>query len=39
MTGNAETNLEMVKNVAMRLGDLIENVVFLGGASTALLIT
>lgn len=29
MTGNAETNLEMGKNVAMRLGDPIENVVFL----------
>ena len=29
----------MVSNVATRLGDLVGNVVFLGGAATALLIT
>jgi hypothetical protein len=29
----------MVSNVATQLGDLVENVVFLGGAATALLIT
>ncbi len=29
----------MVRNVATRLGDLVENVVFLGGAATTLLIT
>lgn len=39
MTDNAITNLAMVSNVATRLGDLVENVVFLGGAATALLIT
>lgn len=39
MTANATINLAMVRYVAERLGDLVESVVFLGGASTALLIT
>ena len=39
MTDNAIINLAMVRDVATRLGDLVEHVVFLGGAATALLIT
>ena len=39
MTDNAIINLAMVSNVATRLGDLVGNVVFLGGAATELLIT
>lgn len=35
----ASANLEMVRHVAERLGDLRERVVFLGGATTTLLIT
>ncbi len=33
------TNLDMIKTVAMRLGPLNAKVVFLGGATTELLIT
>lgn len=39
MVRAVETNLEMVRHVARRLGDLRDRVVFLGGAATALLIT
>lgn len=39
MVRTAETNLEMIRHVARRLGGLRERVVFLGGAATALLIT
>ena len=40
MTGVPRTkNLELISLVAGRLQDLVENVVFLGGCSTALLIT
>ena len=35
----AKHNLAMIHHVAIRLGDLVESVVFLGGASTTLLIT
>lgn len=35
----AEHNLAMIHHVAVRLGDLVERVVFLGGATTTLLIT
>lgn len=35
----AENNLAMIRHVAMRLGDLVDSVVFLGGATTTLLIT
>lgn len=35
----AEHNLAMIRHVAMRLGDLVDRVVFLGGAATTLLIT
>lgn len=35
----AEHNLGMIHHVAVRLGDLVESVVFLGGATTTLLIT
>ena len=39
MVRAVETNLEMIKHVARRLGGLRDRVVFLGGATTALLIT
>lgn len=39
MTNNATTNIAMVRDVATRFGDIVEDVVFLGGAATALLIT
>lgn len=39
MVRAADTNLEMIRHVARRLGDLRERMVFLGGAATALLIT
>ena len=39
MVRTLETNLEMIRHVAMRLGDLRNRVVFLGGAATALIIT
>ena len=39
MTRSLATNLAMVRRVAERLGDLRDQVVFLGGAATALLIT
>lgn len=39
MVRAVETNLEMIRHVARRLGDLRERVAFLGGAATALLIT
>ena len=39
MTRTVETNLEMIRHVARRLGVLRERMVFLGGAATALLIT
>jgi len=39
MVRAVETNLEMIRHVARRLGDLRDRVVFLGGAATALLIT
>jgi hypothetical protein len=39
MVSAVETNLEMIRHVARRLGDLRDRVVFLGGAATALLIT
>lgn len=35
----AKHNLAMIHHVAMRLGDLVDSVVFLGGATTTLLIT
>lgn len=35
----AEHNLAMIHHVAVRLGDFVESVVFLGGATTTLLIT
>lgn len=35
----AEHNLAMIRHVAMRLGDHVDSVVFLGGAATTLLIT
>ena len=35
----AKHNLAMIHQVAMRLGDLVDSVVFLGGATTTLLIT
>jgi predicted nucleotidyltransferase len=35
----AKHNLTMIYHVAMRLGDLVDSVVFLGGATTTLLIT
>jgi hypothetical protein len=38
MTRSLATNLAMVRRVAERLGDLRDQVVFLGGAATALLI-
>ena len=39
MNKTAQTNLEMVKLVASRLDYLLDKVVFLGGATTGLLIT
>lgn len=39
MVRAVETNLEMIRQVARRLGELRERMVFLGGAATALLIT
>ncbi len=39
MVRAVETNLEMIRHVASRLGVLRERMVFLGGAATALLIT
>ncbi|NVN89940.1 MAG: hypothetical protein HXX11_04985 [Desulfuromonadales bacterium] len=39
MVRAVETNLEMIRHVARRLGSLRERMVFLGGAATALLIT
>lgn len=39
MVRAVETNLEMIRLVAGRLGELRERMVFLGGAATALLIT
>jgi predicted nucleotidyltransferase len=39
MVSAVESNLEMIRHVAKRLGDLRDRVVFLGGAATALLIT
>jgi predicted nucleotidyltransferase len=39
MVRAVETNLEMIRHVARRLGDLRKRVVFLGRAATALLIT
>jgi len=39
MVRAVESNLEMIRHVAKRLGDLRDRVVFLGGAATALLIT
>ncbi len=39
MVKAVETNLEMIRYVARRLGDLREKVVFLGVAATVLLIT
>jgi hypothetical protein len=39
MVKTVETNLAMIRHVAMRLGELRERMVFLGGAATALLIT
>ena len=39
MVRAVETNLEMIRHVARRLGDLRDRVVFLGGAATVLLIT
>jgi hypothetical protein len=36
---NSDINLEMIKIVAERIGDLRKEFVFLGGASTCLLIT
>ena len=39
MVRMASANLEMIRHVAERLGDLRERVVFLGGATTTLLIT
>ncbi len=39
MMSIAEHNLAMIRQVAVRLGDLLDRVVFLGGATTTLLIT
>lgn len=39
MARAVKTNLEMIRHVAKRLGDLRDRMVFLGGAATALLIT
>jgi hypothetical protein len=39
MVKAVETNMEMIRHVAGRLGELRERMVFLGGAATALLIT
>jgi hypothetical protein len=39
MTRAVETNLEMIRHVARRLGELRERMVFLGGAATVLLIS
>lgn len=39
MTNVLKTNLSMIRHVAVHLDDLLEKVVFLGGAATALLIT
>jgi hypothetical protein len=39
MNRAVEANLAMIRHVAARLGHLREQVVFLGGAATALLIT
>ena len=36
---DSHPNIEMIKVVAKRLGDLINEVAFLGGATTGLLIT
>jgi hypothetical protein len=39
MTSIAATNLAMIHHVATQLGELIDRVVFTGGAATGLLIT
>lgn len=39
MTSIAAANLAMIHHVATQLGELVDHVVFTGGAATALLIT